>query len=72
MASSDIALLTWQPELRSLYPELARARPVEVNLVAGDMLYLPMCWWHCVEGSRERNMILNWWFEPHPEKRARA
>ena len=32
----------------------------QVNLVAGDLLYLPACWWHCVEGSRERNMILNW------------
>ena len=36
----------------------------------GDFLYLPALWWHCVEGSRERNMILNWWFAIHPAKRS--
>ena len=48
------------PELRATFPEMAGAAPLEVQLRAGDCLYLPACWWHCVEGSRERNMILNW------------
>ena len=43
----------------------------QVRLVAGDVLYLPACWWHCVEGSAERNMILNWWMDLHPKKRGR-
>lgn len=60
------------PKLKAAYPNLAHARPVEANLRPGDMLYLPACWWHCVEGSRERNMILNWWFALHPTKTARA
>lgn len=55
--------------LRATFPETAHARPIEVNLVAGDILYLPACWWHCVEGSRERNMIVNWWHALHPHKR---
>ena len=38
-------------------------------LEAGDVLYLPQCWWHCVEGSVERNMILNYWLRIHPSKR---
>jgi len=56
------------PELQEKYPLLRKAQHVEVNLSAGDMLYLPSCWWHCVEGSQDRNMILNWWFDWHPEK----
>lgn len=56
-------------ELRASFPEVAHAKPLEVRLGAGDCLYLPACWWHCVEGSRERNMILNWWFDVHANKR---
>ena len=55
--------------LRATFPRFAGARPIEVNLVAGDILYLPACWWHCVEGSWERNMIINWWMDLHPQKR---
>ena len=58
------------PELRDSFAKVANARPVEVNLRAGDVLYLPVCWWHCVEGSRERNMIVNYWMEMHPKKHA--
>jgi hypothetical protein len=58
------------PGLRSQFGKIAHASPVEVHLQAGDLLYLPACWWHCVEGSRERNMILNWWFGLHPMKAA--
>lgn len=58
-----------QPEMQRTFPEVAHARPLEVRLDAGDFLYLPACWWHCVEGSRERNMIINWWFAVHPRKR---
>ena len=55
--------------LRETFAKVAHARPVEVHLRAGDVLYLPACWWHCVEGSRERNMIVNWWYALHPRKR---
>ena len=48
----------------------AHATPIEINLRPGDLFYSPACWWHCVEGSRERNMILNWWFDLHPRKKA--
>ena len=56
-------------ELQATYPLFARARPIEVNLAPGDVLYLPACMWHCVEGSCERNMILSWWFARHEGKR---
>ena len=58
-------------ELRETFAAVAHASPVEVVLRAGDLLYLPAGWWHCVEGSTERNMILNWWYFVHPQKAAR-
>jgi len=57
-------------ELRATFPNVKHTSPLEVTLYPGDMLYLPACWWHCVEGSRERNMIVNWWFDVHSKKRA--
>ena len=57
------------PELRHTLAQVQHAKPLEVHLGPGDVLYLPACWWHCVEGSHERNMILNSWFEVHPRKR---
>ena len=43
---------------------------LHVDVAPGDVLYLPCAWWHCVEGSAERNMILNWWCVVHEQKRA--
>jgi len=58
------------PDLRKKYKLLKHAKPLEVTVRPGELLYLPPCWWHCVEGSEEPNMILNWWFDLHTEKRA--
>lgn len=58
--------------LQAKYRLLPSAKPLEVTLHAGEILYLPACWWHCVEGSDDTNMILNWWFNMHHEKRALA
>ena len=58
-------------QLREKFADLLRTRgPLEVNLKAGDAFYLPVGWWHCVEGSMERNMIVNYWMPAHPRKRA--
>ncbi|CAE7212969.1 Jmjd7 [Symbiodinium pilosum] len=57
------------PEDKLRYPLLRHATVLEVTVRAGDMLYLPACWWHCVEGSDDRNIILNWWFGQHVEKK---
>ena len=46
---------------------MAVANP-EVHLKAGDLFYLPIFWWHAVQGSIGRNMILNWWCQQHPYK----
>ena len=43
-------------------------KPAKVHLKAGDLFYLPIFWWHAVQGSIGRNMILNWWCQQHPYK----
>lgn len=55
-------------ETAARYPLYRHARPQTVDLVPGDMLYLPIFWWHSVSGSFERNMLINWWTEVHPKK----
>jgi len=59
-------------EMQEKYTLLKWATPIEVFLDPGDILYLPACWWHCVEGSEERNLIFSWWFHLHPQKLALA
>lgn len=55
-------------EVEAQYPLYRNAKPVRVDLVAGDMFYLPIFWWHGVTGSAKRNMILNHWTNMHPKK----
>ena len=50
------------------FPRFAKARCVEVELHAGDILYLPIFWWHGVSGTG-RNCILNWWFDMNSRKK---
>ena len=47
---------------------IGQSRIAEVHLKAGDLFYLPIFWWHAVQGSIGRNMILNWWCQQHPYK----
>ena len=51
------------------FPKYADAVAIEVEVKAGDLLFLPAFWYHCVEGGRGRNMIINWWFHLHKSKR---
>ena len=44
-----------------LFPLLASARGASVTVQAGDMLYLPCCWWHSVRGSPDFNCSFNYW-----------
>ncbi|CAJ1361057.1 unnamed protein product [Effrenium voratum] len=58
----------FSPEMQARFVGYGKAKVLEVQLRAGDLLYLPAGWWHCVQGSEEPNMILNWWFSVHPSK----
>ena len=38
-------------------------RPVEVRVLPGEALYLPVGWWHHVEQSEDTTIALNWWYD---------
>ncbi|KAH8379282.1 hypothetical protein KR009_003991 [Drosophila setifemur] len=44
------------------YPEYARARPLEVSVFAGDILYLPNYWFHHVRQSH-KCIAVNFWYD---------
>jgi hypothetical protein len=50
------------PDLAA-FPDYAQARGVEVELAAGEMLYVPAFWWHHVR-SYGLNIALNFWYLP--------
>lgn len=53
-------------------PELARGvGAVDVELQAGDLLYLPVAWWHAVAGSDDANVTIVFGFAPSEVKGAR-
>lgn len=63
---------------QSRYPKFAQARCGEVWLEPGDMLYIPLFWWHGVFGY-DTNMSINFWYPPtatqaraHPRQLRRA
>jgi hypothetical protein len=43
---------------REAMPRFESARALPVELHAGDLLYLPIYWWHGVSGGPARNLIL--------------
>lgn len=56
------------PDLRR-FPRFKHARPLQVTLKRGDMLYLPALWFHRVSqtcGSEEEAPLavaVNWWYD---------
>jgi len=56
LQKADIAQF---PLLRKAMDDFA----VTVEVQPGDMLYIPICWWHQVEGGKSTNMSLSYWFD---------
>ncbi|MCF6437902.1 cupin-like domain-containing protein [Pseudoalteromonas luteoviolacea] len=46
------------------FPLLKNAKLYEIVLNPGDMLFIPVFWFHAVESLGDFNLSLNWWFEP--------
>ncbi|WP_230482899.1 cupin-like domain-containing protein [Sphingomonas sp. Leaf21] len=46
--------------------ERARDRAIEIELAAGDALYMPKLWWHRVEASGALNILVNYWWDAFP------
>ena len=57
--------------LTEKYTTLCNTHPTDVVITAGEILYLPIFWWHGVAAGEGRNMILNYWFQMHPDKKAK-
>ncbi len=59
------------------FPDWAHAERVCVELGPGDMLYIPLFWWHAVWGFGQNMSINYWWqssyanFLKHPHQTAR-
>lgn len=50
------------------FPEARNLRPLKAQLQTGDMLYVPICWWHAVQGGDERNQIVAGFYDQHDDK----
>jgi len=49
-------------EIAARFPKTADARPLEVTVRTGDMLYIPLGWWHFIRALPGRNMSINYWY----------
>jgi jumonji domain-containing protein 7 len=45
-----------------LYPP-SGTHPIQIEVEAGDALYLPAGWWHYVRQSGPTVIALNWWYD---------
>ena len=45
----------------SAFPSLRQACGFRCTVRSGDMLYVPVGWWHSVRGSPKMNLTLNYW-----------
>ena len=45
------------------------ALPIKVDLYKGDILYLPMFWFHSVESSINRTLAITSWYNGNKHKR---
>lgn len=50
-----------QPDLKR-FPKLQRAQPRECILEAGEILFIPVFWWHQVHSLERVNISVNFWW----------
>jgi len=53
-----------RPQLSSSLATLPKIEFLEIELCAGDALFLPARWWHMVESASPWSAAVNWYFEP--------
>lgn len=56
------------PVVSTQFPRFLQTQPIRVEVNAGDILYLPIFWWHSVSSKDGQNVILNYWFDCHSDK----
>lgn len=65
MAGPPVALAVGSEAGDPRYPkfEAVRNRALIADLAPGDALYLPKLWWHQVQATGSRNMLVNYWWD---------
>ena len=49
-----------------MYPDYENVKgKMYVKLEAGDILFIPVYWWHHVKSSKGRNLAINYWYTPN-------
>ena len=66
--SSAVAPFTAPTNAPPEFEHYKNARPIDISLKQGEMLYLPAYWYHCVQGGDGFNVLLAWWTDIHPRK----
>lgn len=63
-STEDTAQVRWSsildPGSPNTFPK--KITPIAITLRAGESLYLPVGWWHCVRQSG-LTIALNWWYD---------
>jgi hypothetical protein len=54
------------PDYRK-FPNLRKARPLEFDLHPGDMLYIPLHWWHWVVGQGSCSSVAMFWWASYKQ-----
>jgi hypothetical protein len=55
------------PDLRA-FPRFDPKQAVPIEMLEGDIIYLPAYWWHQVHSEGEENVNLNFWWMPSARK----
>jgi hypothetical protein len=65
LSGPPVSLAAAAPPGDPRYPrfERARERALVLELLPGDVLYLPKLWWHQVEATEPLNILVNYWWD---------
>jgi len=56
----------WKNPSPTKYPNVAKAKRYDVTLFPGDLLYIPMRWWHSGLNSGDVIGVNTWFYVPNP------
>jgi len=69
----DVDSYNWSPvdingDWEHVYPEFKDAVPISFSLNPGEILYIPIFWFHHVQSSNERSLSINFWYKGDTRK----